>query len=595
MACMGFGEKWRKWILACLKSASISILVNGSLTREFAIGRGVRQGDPLSPFLFILAAEGLKILTKAAVERGLFNGVEIGRDKIILSHLQITDDTLFLGDWSRLNSRNLINILKCFELTSSLKINFSKSCLYGVGVSSIEIEELARRMGCRASNFSFIYLGLPISVKMKKWWWRFYTEISCFWAKIIRSVYGIDGGLRSGDVLARLSTSGVWNNIIFAGNQIEELQGPFKNSFKKAIGDGRFTTFWNEVWCGSNCFKNMFPRIYMLETNKEATIRDRIIPLTTHRSVFRDNLAAAAPSGRGSRSVHATAAPTGGGSSPGFAAAADPPGLPSASNFKIAASRHVSGQSDPLPATEGCSFLFAWEWARDPTGRTMDELKEISNLIRGISINFNSQELCRWMFANNGVFTVKKLSSIINNKFLSNNSQVANATLRNNHVPKKIENFVCRALKKRIPVRIELDKRGIDLHSLRCPVCDDGLESVDHLLIECKFSLDVWSRVCKWWNFSSYSHLNFAEFLHGKCSIDTSSLGSKVWQAVEWICVYYLWKNRNKLVFNNISSIVPMLVSKIQVKSFEWISHPLKGICIELHNWLTKSSVYLDN
>ncbi|XP_071695878.1 secreted RxLR effector protein 78-like [Rutidosis leptorrhynchoides] len=85
MSCMGFDEKWHKWILACLKSTSISILINGSPTREFSISRGVRQGDPLSPFLFILAAEGLNILTKGTVERGLFNGVEIGRDKIMLS------------------------------------------------------------------------------------------------------------------------------------------------------------------------------------------------------------------------------------------------------------------------------------------------------------------------------------------------------------------------------------------------------------------------------------------------------------------------------------------------------------------------------
>ncbi|XP_071738862.1 uncharacterized protein [Rutidosis leptorrhynchoides] len=72
---MGFGCKWRKWIYSCLSSASISILVNGSPTKEFSLERGVRQGDPLSPFLFILAAEGLNIMTKAATDRGLFKGI----------------------------------------------------------------------------------------------------------------------------------------------------------------------------------------------------------------------------------------------------------------------------------------------------------------------------------------------------------------------------------------------------------------------------------------------------------------------------------------------------------------------------------------
>ncbi|XP_071708444.1 uncharacterized mitochondrial protein AtMg01250-like [Rutidosis leptorrhynchoides] len=147
MSSMRLGVKWRKWILSCLKSASISILINGSPTREFSFGRGIRQGDPLSPFLFILAVEGLNILTKATIDKGLFKGVEIGSDKVLLSHLQYADDTMFFGEWSRLNERNLINILKCFELASGLKVNFRKSCLYGEGVTYNKIDNLARRMG----------------------------------------------------------------------------------------------------------------------------------------------------------------------------------------------------------------------------------------------------------------------------------------------------------------------------------------------------------------------------------------------------------------------------------------------------------------
>ncbi|XP_071687047.1 uncharacterized protein [Rutidosis leptorrhynchoides] len=95
MKLMGFGEKWRKWMFACLSSASISILVNGSPTSEFKLERGVRQDDPLSPFLFIIAAEGLNWLTKAAVRSNLFSGVEVGRDNIPISHLQYADDTIF--------------------------------------------------------------------------------------------------------------------------------------------------------------------------------------------------------------------------------------------------------------------------------------------------------------------------------------------------------------------------------------------------------------------------------------------------------------------------------------------------------------------
>ncbi|MCI48999.1 RNA-directed DNA polymerase (Reverse transcriptase), partial [Trifolium medium] len=70
---------WRKWIKECICTATASVLVNESPTDEFPLERGLRQGDPLSPFLFLLAAEGLHVLMEAMVDRNLFTGYSIGR------------------------------------------------------------------------------------------------------------------------------------------------------------------------------------------------------------------------------------------------------------------------------------------------------------------------------------------------------------------------------------------------------------------------------------------------------------------------------------------------------------------------------------
>ncbi|XP_071713654.1 uncharacterized protein [Rutidosis leptorrhynchoides] len=179
MRCMGFGYKWCKWIRSCLTTALISILVNGSPTKEFSIERGVRQGDPLSHFLFIFAAKGLNILAKSALDKGLFKGIEVGVDKVLVSHLQYADDTIFMGECSRANARSLQNLLKCFELASGLKVNFHKSCVYGIGVSNDELLVISNQFGCQVDSFPFTYLGLPIGCKMTKLkdWYRVIDKV----------------------------------------------------------------------------------------------------------------------------------------------------------------------------------------------------------------------------------------------------------------------------------------------------------------------------------------------------------------------------------------------------------------------------------
>ena len=169
MAQMGFGEKWRKWIHSCLNSAFASVLINGSPTSEFKLERGLRQGDPLSPFLFILAVEALNVVFLEARNKSIFLGAEVGKDKVPISHLQFADDALIVGHWSLPNARNLSRILTCFHLASGLKINFNKSKLFGIGVSSSELNSIASSIGCQPSLLPCTYLGLPIGANMSRY------------------------------------------------------------------------------------------------------------------------------------------------------------------------------------------------------------------------------------------------------------------------------------------------------------------------------------------------------------------------------------------------------------------------------------------
>jgi len=84
---MDFHNTWIKWIRGCMESATVSVLVNGSPTEEFRPTRGLRQGDPLAPFLFTVVAEGLAGLVRQAIKINLLSGVKIGSKEVDVSFL----------------------------------------------------------------------------------------------------------------------------------------------------------------------------------------------------------------------------------------------------------------------------------------------------------------------------------------------------------------------------------------------------------------------------------------------------------------------------------------------------------------------------
>ncbi|WJX63191.1 hypothetical protein P8452_48110 [Trifolium repens] len=255
MEKMSFPILWRKWIKECVSTATASVLVNGSPTEEFPFEQGLRQGDPLSPLLFLLAAEGLNVLMEAVVEQNLFTGYRIGEQgQVSVSHLQFGDDTLLLGVKSWANVRALRAVLMLFETMSGLKSWKDSFPLPVVARLKNRLSGWKSRFlsfGGRLVLLKSVLTSLPVyalsffKAPSGKWCWRMLVDREGLWFRVLVARYGEEGGhLFEGGRRGSLWWRDIWHireGDVLGGRWFEE-------HVSKRVGDGTDTLFWTDPW-----------------------------------------------------------------------------------------------------------------------------------------------------------------------------------------------------------------------------------------------------------------------------------------------------------------------------------------------------------
>nr|GEV76473.1 putative RNA-directed DNA polymerase, eukaryota, reverse transcriptase zinc-binding domain protein [Tanacetum cinerariifolium] len=375
---LGFGCRWRSWIKGCFHSTRSSVLVNGTPTNEFELHRGLRQGDPLSPFLFILAMEGLHAYTSKAESLGLFKGCSVGRDNLHISHLMYADDVVFIREWSWSNARNLISMLRCFFLVSELRINIHKSLVIGIGVSDDE---------------------------------KFYSKLSSWKARL-------------------LSVGGRLTLI-------------------RKVGNGHNTSFWFDVWYGNQQLKALFLRIFNLDLHKRCSIANRLV-VQDWSSVLR---------------------------------------------------RRPRGGAESV-----------------------------------------------WSLGGNEGFSVASIHGLVDSVMLDNGHD---ATPWNQYLPIKVNVFVWRLMLNRLPSRVNLDRRNIEVDSLLCPSCLEDVETTNHTFFNCGLAKDLWALLAKWWELDVPVCGNFSDWKSWLDSVGISSKARLYLDGVGGTLLWSIWNLRNCLVFSS--------------------------------------------
>ena len=162
MEKMGFDSKWIHWIMSCVSSVSYSVLLNGNAHGFIKPERGLRQGDPLSPFLFILCAEALVSRLNQSEAAGCLHGIRLAASGPSVHHLLFADDSLLMCRATVEEAKEIVRCLKIYGEASGQIINQQKSSIiFGARVASDEKELIKEAMGIDKEGGEVSYLGLP--------------------------------------------------------------------------------------------------------------------------------------------------------------------------------------------------------------------------------------------------------------------------------------------------------------------------------------------------------------------------------------------------------------------------------------------------
>nr|GEY43105.1 RNA-directed DNA polymerase, eukaryota, reverse transcriptase zinc-binding domain protein [Tanacetum cinerariifolium] len=447
------------------------------------------------------------VLNKFGFDAGLFTGIKIN-SMVNLSHLFYEDDVIFLGQWSELNIDSLVQVLECFFRASGLRINMCKSKIMGVNVVDGKVKNAAVKLGYLVLKTPFTYLGTKVGDimsrkhawkevvekvlfrlsrwKMKilsiggrftilksvlgsmpifhmsifkvpssilktlesihslffngmdpksknaswvkwnnvltpkdkgglgvlslyalnrgltlKWVWRFYSQKCSLWTKVIKAIHGEDGSLDK-DGIGVVRTC--WTSIV---HEVRVMQGRGVNVadyIRLKLRNGNNTRLWDDKWYEGGVIKELFPRVYNLELDKNSSVSTKM------NAPSLDNL------------------------------------------FR----RRVRSGIE------------------DMQYNSLVEISRMTTLVQ-------CEDRYVWTLESDGVFLVASIRKEIDGRPFQD---VSLSTRWVKSVPIKVNIIAWKVKSNAFPTRFNISRRGMDIDSIVCPICNADVETTNHLFFQ---------------------------------------------------------------------------------------------------------------
>ncbi|EOY00278.1 Uncharacterized protein TCM_010121 [Theobroma cacao] len=391
MAKIGFLEKWRRWINECISIARFCLL-------------------------------------KIAEGKGLCRGIQVGRNKLTVSHLQFADDTMIFYYPNFEEMKNIKRVLKIFQSMPGLKINFAKCSLMGIDMDPKIVEEWANAIECRYNDLSNTYLGLHIGANQRS---------KQVWRPVIQKVQN-----RLASWHSKLLSMGERITMMRFNGDSSGVGVRIQPYFVFVLGNGENIRFWSDEWIEDICRKEHFPRIHALANNKCSTVKE-------------------------------------------------------------------FGTWDNR----------IWEWRvklrRQVFGWEQEQYESFNDTIKEFFLCKNMKDELVW----------KKTAS---------------------------ETLVWQLMHGKVAVKGELIKREIiNAAETLCPLCNDSIETVDHLFVGCINVKSLWYAWCKEWGFAWVMPARFKELMTMWNAIYVKAGSDKIWRMAVFAITWTIWIGRNEVIFHN--------------------------------------------
>nr|GEX75066.1 RNA-directed DNA polymerase, eukaryota [Tanacetum cinerariifolium] len=332
-----------------------------------------------------------------------------------------------------------------------------------------------------------------------------------------------------------LKILGVWHGL--NGLKFSLLS---KKEACKLVGRGTRVYFWKDIWIGDLPLYTRYNRLYRLDQDKDCLIIDRIVngqwqwnwsrsDIGTHNTAYLNDLL-----------------------------------------LEII-------QIDVSVDEDTCT----WVLSNDGTFSVKSARRLIdSKLLPSISTpTVVDEDTCTWVLSNDGTFSVKSARRLIDLKLLPS---ISTPTVWDKFLPRKVNIFLWRLSLDRLPHRLNLSSRSLDIPTISCSSCNGNVESADHVFFECDLVKEIWRLVCKWCDIS----------IPMFASYDTWSSWFSTWQATKAksrrlyiifaALFWWIWRYRNIVTFSSDSIKKGDLFDNIRASTFSWISNRGHVLC----NWV---------